>query len=186
MSRRHLPLLAASALLFACSRPAEPAPPPLTTTTPHGDIALENQLARGALSRFGIAFPVHATVGRETPSSVEVVVPANVPRVEAFLSPALRPSEVERSGGKVVFVDATVAGDESGASYTVVLRPDGARTRVVVRRENIPTAAEVALLPEPTPDPKPTLQIGAPPPPLAAAGRIELSAPSGPPPEPPR
>lgn len=155
--------LAALTLLIGCSRPAEPAPPPLASTAARNGVALENQLARGTLSRFGLTFPLHATVGRETPSSVEVVVPANVARVEAFLSPSLRAAEIEHEGGKTLFVDATVVGDSTGANFTVVLKPDGARTRVVVRRENIPTPAEVALLPEPVPDPKPTIQVDGPP-----------------------
>lgn len=146
-------------LVIGCSRPAEPAPPPLASTPARNGVVLENQLAGGTLSRFGLTFPLHATVGRETPSSVEIVVPANVARVEAFLAPSLRPAEIEHEGGKTVFVDTTVVGDSTGANFTVVLKPDGARTRVVVRRENIPTPAEVALLPEPVPDPKPTLQL---------------------------
>ena len=156
------PQLALCALLASgCSSAVdEPAPPPLPPL-PAPTNSPQSELAPGRLTREGLRFPAHATVLREGPTASEIDVPVGLARVERFLLPQLVAPTIERATGKVILVGATPASAPGAAPLTVVLRADGAHTRVALRREATPTDAEVAALPPARPDPKPLLAEGA-------------------------
>lgn len=139
----------------ACSRAIdEPAPPPLPPL-PSAVEAPRDELGAGRLSRSGLRFPAHATVLRESACATEIDVPAGLARVERFLLPQLDAVAIEREPGKTIFVGAIAKAEPSAPALTVVLRADGAHTRVALRRDATPSEAEVASLPPARPDPKP-------------------------------
>ncbi len=143
-------------------RAEEPVPHTLRHSIPSSKTRIvvvdPNKPVEGGVRFFGFTFPRRSEVAKQSPSAVEVTIPYAFDDALAYVKDRVTTREVRKSYGHVIFENARIDDDASGALYTLTLKRDGARARLVIRPVPRPDDSELATLAKRESDRRPTTE----------------------------